>query len=246
MGKWQGKRVGVPRSLPIHRGTIHRSLRLCRTTKVVAEWMNSPTTSNRWYRCGVPTHQRSHYQRLHPCSPQHQTQPAQFPWKLLSLPVKFGGIGLSNPTTTAERHHHRSSSCTSVLSDAIISTDTKWVYLDHYRHLNEMREEGQRKNALHHQVNLDRLTTKMTPKCKRSTLRSQSTGSWLSIIPSRVSGLSLSKEEFRDGIALRYGLNIPNLPKKCDSYGNNSPRCMPSHTNQELSCLVDTTSSKGR
>ena len=135
---------------------------------------------------------------------------------LLALPVKYGGIGLVNPTTTAERHHHRSTTCTSVLADAIISNNDEWVYLDHHRTLKEMKRLGIQTANDDHQSELDRLCAPMTPKCLRSTIRSQSTGAWLSLTPSAINGLTLSSGEFRDGIALRYGLDITDLPKKCD------------------------------
>ena len=138
---------------------------------------------------------------------------------LMALPVKFGGIGICDPTTTADRHNHRSTSCTSVLSDAIISTNDEWVYLDHYCHLMNMKEEGRKANHIANQTTLNDLTDEMTPQCKRAPLRSQSTGSWLSITPSRVNGLDLSKGEFRDGVSMRYGLDILDLPQKCDGCG---------------------------
>ena len=50
----------------------------------------------------------------------------------------------------------------------------------------------------------------------RKSLRAKETGSWLSAVPTFVNGLSLSKGEFRDGLRLRYGLKIDDLPKVCD------------------------------
>lgn len=42
---------------------------------------------------------------------------------------------------------------------------------------------------------------------------------WLNIIPTVVNGMSLPKEEFRDGLRMRYGIELDNLPKKFDGYG---------------------------
>ena len=138
---------------------------------------------------------------------------------LMALPVKFGGTGITNPTTTADRHNTTSSSCVSILSEAIIANDGKFVYQDHYRQLMEQKILGKSISTNAHQAELDRLLPAMTPQCRRSTIRSRSTGAWLSVIPSDVNGLSLSSGEFRDGIALRYGLDITDLPKRCDGCG---------------------------
>ena len=69
------------------------------------------------------------------------------------------------------------------------------------------------------QTTLDILANGMNPQCKRSTIRSQSTGSWLSITPSRVNRLDLSGGEFRDGVSMQYGLDMMDLPQKCNGCG---------------------------
>ena len=65
-----------------------------------------------------------------------------------------------------------------------------------------------------HQAELNRLSTPMTPRSLRSTTRARSTGAWLSVTPTAINDMTLSKGEFRDGVALRYGLDITDLPKK--------------------------------
>ena len=49
---------------------------------------------------------------------------------------------------------------------------------------------------------------------KRSITLSQEKGSgvWLNVLPIGSLGWMLNKEEFRDGIRLRYGWQIPNIP----------------------------------
>ena len=47
------------------------------------------------------------------------------------------------------------------------------------------------------------------------------TGAWLSAIPNRFDGTELSKEEFQDNLAIRYGLRPRGLPERCD--GCNEP-----------------------
>ena len=55
-----------------------------------------------------------------------------------------------------------------------------------------MKKAGQKANHIANQTTLNGLTNEMSPQCKRATLHSQSTGSWLLINPSQVNGLDLS------------------------------------------------------
>ncbi len=47
------------------------------------------------------------------------------------------------------------------------------------------------------------------------------TGAWLSAIPNCFEGTELSREEFQDNLAIRYGLRPRGLPECCD--GCNEP-----------------------
>ncbi len=47
------------------------------------------------------------------------------------------------------------------------------------------------------------------------------TGAWLSAIPNCFDGTKLSREEFQDNLAIRYGLRPRGLPECCD--GCNKP-----------------------
>ena len=42
---------------------------------------------------------------------------------------------------------------------------------------------------------------------------------WISVQPTFVNGLSLSKDELRDGMQRRYGLGLVDLSKYCDRCG---------------------------
>ena len=54
---------------------------------------------------------------------------------------------------------------------------------------------------------------------KQKAEKAKSTESWLTITPTIINGLSLSKGEFRDGMSLRYGFEFNELPKRCDGCG---------------------------
>jgi hypothetical protein len=42
------------------------------------------------------------------------------------------------------------------------------------------------------------------------------TGAWLSVIPNHFDGMELSREEFQDNLAIRYGLRPRGLPERCN------------------------------
>ena len=49
----------------------------------------------------------------------------------------------------------------------------------------------------------------------RKSASEKGASSWLGVLPLKEQGFTLTKGEFRDAIALRYGDPIPNLPSKC-------------------------------
>ena len=83
------------------------------------------------------------------------------------------------------------------------------------------RTDARLRNTTRHQASLDLLAPGMSPLQLRRTERGKKTGGWLSIIPDIVNGMSLSKGEFVDSLRMRYGLELENLPKKCDGCGCN-------------------------
>ena len=60
----------------------------------------------------------------------------------------------------------------------------------------------------------------MTDSTRRQVVkRAGLTGAWLSIIPSRENGSTLTAEEFRDPWNVRYNRTPPHIPKRCDGCG---------------------------
>jgi len=73
---------------------------------------------------------------------------------IIALPIKFEGIGLRNPTVTTNRHHTTSSSCTSILSEAILRNTEEWTYMDHSRMMVEGKTLARETNTELHQDEL--------------------------------------------------------------------------------------------
>ena len=66
---------------------------------------------------------------------------------------------------------------------------------------------------------LSTITDTMSPPDVRRTTRNRESGAWINIQPTFVNGLSLSRDEFRDGMRMRYGLEVLWLQKNCDGCG---------------------------
>lgn len=63
------------------------------------------------------------------------------------------------------------------------------------------------------------LTTPMPPFVVRQTTHNTKTGVWVSIQTTLLNVISLSTDKWRDTIQRRYGLELVDLPKCCDSFG---------------------------
>ena len=64
-----------------------------------------------------------------------------------------------------------------------------------------------------HRAQLDPTLTTCLHRKLSCTL---STGTWLTLLPTAVNGLSVSPGEFRDGISLQYSWAFDALPKCCN------------------------------
>ena len=64
------------------------------------------------------------------------------------------------------------------------------------------------------------LMERSPPKVKKRMERAAVAGAWLSTIPDRFSGTELTREEWFDNVAIRYGKRPANLPDQCDGCGS--------------------------
>ena len=137
---------------------------------------------------------------------------------LLSLPVKKAGIGIVLPTESAAIRHQASAACTAILTDSLIES-TPLCMGDHQTAMREGRTSVRTSGTAIACSTLDSICATMSPLDSRRTRRNEEAGAWLSIQPTYTNGLSLSKDEWRDGVRMRYGLELKDLQKKCDGCG---------------------------
>lgn len=141
---------------------------------------------------------------------------------ITAYPVKFGGLGLTDPTVTASFQYQSSQSMTKLLKASLFANDS--IDIDtHTQHVKRERKFHQKRRSTHYGTQYADYLETLPELEKRSASRAPVTGSWLTVLPSSSSlnDTELSPFEFRDSLSLRLNLSIPNLPHRCD--GCNKP-----------------------
>ena len=130
---------------------------------------------------------------------------ATAPCKALAvLPVKFSGLAIYDPLASADWNYSSSLvSCTYLLS-VLRGRLPSFHPLDHQEQLTAVRSELQSRDRDHHQHLLTQILAPLSPATRRTILRGQATGAWLTSMPSFYHGTELSAQEFRDALYLCY------------------------------------------
>ncbi len=137
---------------------------------------------------------------------------------LLALGVKSGGLAIRDPTRQAEALYHSSREATSYLSDSLLRSEP----ISTHHHRSTVRAAGTKSRKERRDGEdafLQALLARSPPKVKKRLERVSATGAWLTTIPDRFAGTELTKHEWLDNIALRYGSRPPHLPSRCDGCG---------------------------
>ena len=143
--------------------------------------------------------------------------------EMISLPVRMGGLGIQNPELTAETEFRNSSLVTQNLTRLIENQETNLnnYNLDNVKNTISTLKTEKEQSLL---SRLDELKNAVDEKLRRNIELAceKGAGAWLSALPLQAMGYTLNKQEFRDGICLRYGWRIPNTPSYCGCGQKNS------------------------
>ena len=142
---------------------------------------------------------------------------------IMSLPVRLGGMGIQNPTYTADIEFRNSSIVTRNLTELIIRQETNLTSYNGDRMKLELQKlKAEKEEAMIAQM--EELKNQADPKLRRSIelAAEKGAGAWLSALPLQAYGYTLNKQEFRDSVCLRYGWRIPNTPAYCGCSKKNS------------------------
>ena len=140
---------------------------------------------------------------------------------IVTLPPRLSGLGIPNPVTSANQEYINSLKVTSALAEKII-TQYQWNNIDE-QNIKEIKSKISKERCITQENCLKEILPNLSDQMKRKLTMVQETGAsnWLSALPIRERGFSLNKQEFTDGLALRYGWIVKGLPEVSCACGEN-------------------------
>ena len=135
--------------------------------------------------------------------------------KLLSLPVRLGGMGIPIFTDICQREYNNSVKATQLIRPRIVSQDQLFI-LNREAEKKIDAEIKKERNDINAAI-LEDLTERMSSEQLRGNEIAQMKGAsaWLTALPLKEEGYVLSKREFFDAIMVRYMWDVKRLPSKC-------------------------------
>ena len=135
--------------------------------------------------------------------------------RLLSLPVKLGGLGIPIFSECAPIEYENSRKLTETLMEKILAQETEYI-IDEQKEREKVAEQKREKEQ-RNQLILEDLRGKMSKKQTRANDLAQLKGAsaWLTSLPLQSEGYVLNKREFYDALALRYRWHLKYLPTRC-------------------------------
>ena len=142
---------------------------------------------------------------------------SDFERKVLSLPVRYGGLGIANPVETCEREYHASKLITEDLAALLYRQEQDLTLFDTEKQEAVIKELKKNKEIFitDYQKQLSLQSNNITIKRAMELNKERGSGSWLTVLPLEEHGFCLNKQEFRDSLCLRYGWSVPNMPHFC-------------------------------
>ena len=143
--------------------------------------------------------------------------------KILELPVRYGGLGIINPSTSAMREYNFSKEVTEQLTSLIYSQELDVTQINKTE-VTEKKIQLKKRKEEYFQQQFVTLHQQSNPMLKRhlDQAREKSASAWLTALPLKSLNYVLNKQDFQDGIRLRYGWPIDGTPKVCACGTENS------------------------
>ena len=135
--------------------------------------------------------------------------------KLISLPVRYGGLGIPIYQEVCTREYEFSRKATFSLTPRIVAQEQ--TYSLNRAHEKQIDSEIRKARDEDHKSKLNNLRSNMTPLQRRANDLAQMKGAsaWLTSLPLVDEGFVLNKREFFDAISLRYRWNLKRTPTNC-------------------------------
>ncbi|KAL7488749.1 hypothetical protein ACHAW6_014342 [Cyclotella cf. meneghiniana] len=136
----------------------------------------------------------------------------------LSNGVKTGGMAIQNPTLAAASLYSTAMEATEMLAGTLIRNEQ--INIKVHRSCVHAAGVSHRITRCNSKVTYHTtLMEWLLPRVKKRMERATTAGAWLSTIPDRFSGTELTKDEWLDNDAIRYGQHPANLPGQCNGCG---------------------------
>ena len=140
---------------------------------------------------------------------------------LFALPVRYGGLGITDITAISDIEYNISNELTKELQSKILHQN---LHVDQQNIESNTLKKWKTIKGNQVKETLKVLRSKMIPTKLKANEIAQCEGasSWLTTLPLKEEGFALSKREFIDALYLRYGWDVPRLPSICACSKNNS------------------------
>ena len=135
--------------------------------------------------------------------------------ELLTLPPKYGGIGLINPLCVSASQHYTSKKISAPLVELVLKQDHQNAECSETQRKIKASTRSEKQNRL--KQSAKNLLEQLPIPLQRSMELSQEKGAstWLTALPIENHGFALHKAAFRDALSLRYGWALKNTPSHC-------------------------------
>ena len=115
--------------------------------------------------------------------------------EILALPYRYGGLGIQNPTKTADREYRSSISTTACLTELIYQQEMD-ITLFNKDEMNKTKRHLKLQKEKDLKLEVEEILAQLSETTKRSLLASQEKGvpSWLAALPLKHLGYALNKQ----------------------------------------------------
>ena len=141
--------------------------------------------------------------------------PNELERKLMSLPVKFGGMSMIIPSEASIEQYKDSKEITRQLAEHVICqkdileinpVEQKEIKVN----IRSRKMDRNKKTLAEIEESMESNRLKLLP-----IITENAASNWLTAIPIQKKGFYLNKQEFWDALCLRYGYDLKRLPVKC-------------------------------
>jgi len=134
---------------------------------------------------------------------------------LLSLPPKYGGLGITNVTEICDIEYQNSRTISA--ENVKLIMEQNQVYSADLQKLNSIKDQIKKGKQREHERKLKTIKEKLDGASLRllNCVSEPSTSNWLTALPLKDHGFHLDKRSFWDALFIRYNLPLDKLPSNC-------------------------------